>query len=142
MKDVFRNTLAALAGALVGMLLIGISDFIGTRLAPPAVGIDRQNQAAVAAYVASVPVHVFLAVLSGYFIAVLTGAFLAGRFSSEGGTRQAVMVTLLFLVASALRARGSPYPTWFIAANFALVALGGWLAVIMLARRRSSAPGA
>jgi len=142
MKDVFRNTLAALAGALVGMLLIGISGFVGGRLAPPPAGIDWQNQAAVATYVSSLPLHVFLVVLAGYFIAVLTGAFLAGRFSTEGGTRQAVMVTLLFLVASALRARGSPYPTWFIAANFALVALGGWLAVIMLARRRSSAPGA
>lgn len=142
MKDVLRNTFAALAGALVGMLLISISGFLGGRMAPAPAGIDWQNQAAVAAYIASLPVSVFLVVLAGYFIAVATGAFVAGRFSSEGGTRQAVMVTLLFLVAAALRARGSPYPTWFIAANFILVALGGWLAVVLLARRRAAGSNA
>lgn len=139
MKDVLRNTLAAMTGALTGMLLIILTELLSGRLFPAPAGLNWQDKAAVAAFIQSLPIQASLVLLGGYAVAVFAGAYVAGRFSFGGGTRQAVMVTLLFLVATALNVGKIPHPTWFVGANFLLIAVAGWLAVTLLSRRAARA---
>jgi hypothetical protein len=134
MKEVLRNTLAAMSGALVGLLLISVIEMIGAQVYPPPAGLDPKDPVAMKQFLANLPVGALLFVLLAYFLGVLGGAFVAGRFSLGGGARQAVMVTLLFLVASVMNLMAFPHPAWFWAANILVVVAAGWLALQLLRR--------
>lgn len=139
MKDVVRNTLAALAGALTALLLISALQIFSQRvLYPLPAGLNPRDPAAMAAYFKTLPVGAFVAVLVSYFVGVTAGAHVAGRFSSDGGPRQAVMVTGLFVVASLMNLLALPHPVWFWVANFAVVLFAGWLAIKLLPKRASA----
>jgi hypothetical protein len=138
MKEVLRNTLAAMAGALTGMMLIFAVQAFGQRLSPLPAGLDTKDAAAMAAYFKTLPTGAFLWVLLSYFVGVTIGAHVAGRFSSDGGPRQAVMVTLLFIAASLLNLLALPHPVWFWFANFVVVIFAGWLGIRLLPKRTAS----
>lgn len=139
MHEVLRNTLAALAGALTGMLLIfaiqGISQRAFYPLPPD---VNPKDAAAMAAYFKALPAGAFLFMLLGYFLGVAAGAHVAGRFSSDGGPRQAVMVTGLFVVASLMNLFAVPHPVWFWFANLAVVIFAGWLGIKLLPKRAAA----
>lgn len=138
MKEVLRNTLAAMAGALTGMMLLfAVLRFSQRYLVLPP-NIDPTDRAALEVWFQSLPVNVLWLKLLGYFLGVLGGAHVAGRFSTDGGPRQAVMVTGLFTVASFLSLRAMPHPVWFWFANFAVVIGGGWLGIKLLPKRAAS----
>ena len=138
MKDVLRNTLAAMAGALTGMMLILAIQKFALSLYPLPAGLDPKDAAAMKAYFQTLPLGAFLMVLLSYFVGVLAGAHVAGRFSSDGGSRQAVMVTGLFVFASLLNLLGLPHPVWFWFANFAVVIVAGWIGIKLLPKRAAS----
>lgn len=139
MKEVLRNTLAALAGALTGMMLIIAIQTVSQRvLYPPPADLNLKDPTAVAAYFKTLPVGAFLMVLLSYFVGVAAGAHVAGRFSSDGGPRQAVMVTGLFVVASLMNLLSLPHPAWFWAANFVVVIGAGWLGIKFLPKRAAA----
>ncbi|MBI2514404.1 MAG: hypothetical protein HYV96_20715 [Opitutae bacterium] len=139
MHEVLRNTLAALAGALTGMLLIfaiqGISQRAFYPLPPE---LNTRDAAAMAAYFKALPVGAFLFMLLGYFVGVAVGAHVAGRFSFDGGPRQAVMVTGLFFIASLMNLVAMPHPVWFWFANLATVVFAGWLGIKLLPKRAAT----
>lgn len=138
MKEVLRNTLAAMAGALTGMMLILAIQAFALRLYPLPAGLDTKDAAAMGAYFKTLPLGAFLMVLLSYFVGVLAGSHVAGRLSSDGGSRQGVMVTGLFVAASLLNLRGLPHPVWFWIANFAVVIGGGWIGIKLLPKRAAS----
>lgn len=136
MKEVLRNTLAALAGALTGILLISAIQILSQRvLYPFPADLNTKDPVVMAAYFKTLPVGAFLMVLVSYFVGVTAGAHVAGRFSSDGGPRQAVMVTGLFVVASLMNLLALPHPAWFWVANFAVVLFAGWLGIKLLPKR-------
>ncbi|WP_415908972.1 hypothetical protein [Oleiharenicola sp. Vm1] len=140
MNEVLRNTLAALAGALTGMMLILAVQTVSQRVfypLPP--DLNPKDAAAMAAYFKSLPTGAFLLVLLSYLVGVTAGAHVAGRFSSDGGPRQGVMVTGLFIVASLMNLLALPHPAWFWIANFAVVIFAGWLGLKLLPQRAAPA---
>jgi hypothetical protein len=128
MKEVIRNTLAAMAGALTGMLLIIIAELIASRIFPAPAGA-KFGDPAMTEFLANLPAAALAIVLAGYFAAVFCGGLVAGRLSLAQPRRQTIMVALLFAFASFLNLRAFPHPAWFWAANFAVVFLGAWLAL-------------
>ncbi len=140
MKEVLRNTLAALAGALTGIMLISAIQILSQRvLYPLPADLNTKDAAAMAAYFKTLPAGAFLMVLVSYFVGVTAGAHVAGRFSSDGGPRQAIMVTGLFVVASVMNLLALPHPAWFWVANFAVVFFAGWLGIKLLPKRTQPA---
>lgn len=136
MHEVLRNTLAALAGALTGMLLIfAIQGFSQRAFYPLPPDVNPKDVAAMTAYFKTLPVGAFLLVLLSYLIGVTAGANVAGRFSSDGGPRQAVMVTGLFVIASLMNLFALPHPIWFWFANLTTVVFAGWLGIKLLPKR-------
>lgn len=138
MKEVLRNTLAAMAGALTGMMLILAIQTFAQRLYPLPAGLDAKDAAAMTAYFKTLPLGAFLMVLLSYLVGVAAGAHVAGRFSSDGGSRQPVMVTGLFFVASIMNLLSLPHPVWFWFANFFVVIAAGWLGIKLLPKRAAT----
>ena len=132
MKEVIRNTLAAMAGALTGMLLIIVAEVIASQLFPAPAGA-KLGDPAMTEFLRNLPASALAIVLAGYFAAVFCGGFVAGRLSLTQPRRQTIMVALLFAFASFLNLRAFPHPAWFWVANFAVV-LGGALLALKLQR--------
>jgi len=138
MKEVLRNTLAAMAGAITGIMLLSAIRTLSLRNYPLPAGVGPENREATLAWFKTLPTEAFLLILLSYLVGVCAGAHVAGRFSSDGGSRQAKMVTGLFVVASFISLFSLPYPVWFWFANIAVVVAAGWLAVKLLPKRVAS----
>lgn len=138
MKEVLRNTLAAMAGAITGILLISAIQAFSYRYYPRPEGVTPENHEAMVAWFKTLPTEAFLLILLSYLVGVFAGAQVAGRFSSDGGSRQAKMVTGLFVVASFMNLFKLPHPVWFWFANFAVVVSAGWLSIKLLPKRAAS----
>ena len=129
MKEVLRNTLAAMAGAVTGIVLISLIQLLSARLYPLPAGLNPADKAAMGEFMRTLPAGALLLVLVSYLLGVFGGALVAGRLSLGQGRRQAVMVAILFAFASLMNLLSFPHPAWFWAANFAVVFLGAWLAL-------------
>lgn len=132
MKEILRNTLAAMAGALVGILLISLIQLVSAKLYPLPAGLNPADKAAMGEFIRTLPLAAKLLVLLSYLVGVTGGAWLAGRLSLTARSRQAGMVAALFAVASLMNLLSFPHPVWFWVANFAAVAAGAWLALRFL----------
>lgn len=139
MKEILRNTLAAMAGAMVGVLLISLLQLASAKLHPLPAGIDPADKAAMGEFIRTLPASAKLLVLLSYFVGVSGGSWLAGRLSLTSHRRQAGMVAVLFAVASLLNLMSFPHPVWFWVANFAAVFAGAWLAQRFLGPQAASA---
>lgn len=129
MKEILRNTLAAMAGALTGIMLIMLAELFTSRLYPVPAGVPPRDKAAMAEFIRTLPPTALLLILVGYFAGVFGGAWIAGRLSVTQARRQALMVVALFLFASLMNLFSFPHPAWFWAANLATVIGAGWLAL-------------
>lgn len=129
MKEILRNTFAALAGALLGLLCISLIQGLTAQRYPLPAGFDPGDKAAMGEFLRALPIAAKLLILSGYFVGVTLGAWVAHRLSFAHGARQAFLVTALFAVASVMNLLSFPHPVWFWAANLTAVLGGGWLAV-------------
>ena len=117
------------------LLILAIQSASQRAYYPPPADFNPKDPVAVSAYFKSLPPSALAWVLLGYFVGVAAGAHVAGRFSSDGGPRQAVMVTGLFVVASLMNLIAAPHPAWFWATNFAVVIGAGWLGIKLLPKR-------
>ena len=124
-----RNIAAALLGVIVGAVLISLLQYVNLRFFPLPEGLDPKDREAMTAYIATLPAGAFAGVLLSYFVGVAAGTWLTARISANSHARQALMVGMLFLVASVLNLSSLPHPAWFWAANLVLVALATWLGV-------------
>jgi uncharacterized membrane protein YfcA len=132
MKEIIRNSLAAMAGAIVGIVLIAVIQTITSRLYPMPAGVSHTDKAAMGEFIRTLPIQALLLVLFGYLLGVFAGAWIAGRLSLTHPLRQAVMVTILFGIATLLNLSSFPHPIWFWVANLAVVYAAGRLAIACL----------
>lgn len=129
LKEVVRNTLAALAGALTGMVLIMLIQALNRWVYPVPAGVTPANKEAFLAYLQAAPLAALLVVLASYLVGVTAGAWVAGRLSFNYPARQAIMVVALYFVGSVMNLLSFPHPAWFWVANLAVVLGAGWLAL-------------
>ncbi len=138
-KEVLRNTLAALAGALTAMVLILLVQSLNRWVYPAPAGVTPENKEAFLAYLQAAPLAALLVVLASYLVGVTAGAWLAGRLSFNFPARQAIMVVALYFVGSLMNLLAFPHPAWFWVANFAAVLGAGWLALKLQPARPAAA---
>lgn len=132
MKEILRNSLAAMAGAIVGIFLITVIQTITSRFFPLPAGVSPNDKVAMGEFIRTLPLQALLLVLFGYLAGVFAGAWVAGRLSLTHPLRQAVMVTILFGIATLLNLSSFPHPIWFWIANLAVVYAAGRLAIACL----------
>lgn len=129
MKEILRNTFAAMIGAVVGVVLITAIQIYSQSLYPLPEGLQPTDKVAMGEFIRALPLAALLLVLASYFVGVTAGGWLAGWLSFTAHRRQVIMVTLLFTAASVMNLLSFPHPAWFWAANFTVVFGGGWIAL-------------
>lgn len=129
MKEILRNTFAAMVGAVTGIILITAIQIFSQSLYPLPEGLSPADKVAMGEFIRTLPGTALMLVFASYFVGVTVGAWLAGRLSFTAHRRQVIMVTLLFTAASVMNLLSFSHPVWFWAANFAAVIGGGWLAL-------------
>lgn len=129
MKEILRNTFAAMVGAITGIMLIALIQLISASVYPLPEGMNPADREAMGEFIRTLPAPAMLLVLGGYLVGVCCGAWVAGRLSRTAPRRQVFMVTGLFLIASVMNLTSFPHPLWFWVANLVAVLGGGWLAL-------------
>src|SRR5262245_10956719 len=119
MKNLFRNILALLAGIVAGGIVIACIQALNAKWYPPTAGLDFKDQAAVAKYMATLPVGAFGMVLLSYLVGFTLAVFLAIRLSVSVPERQGLLATMFIGAASVMNLMGLPHPMWFWVANLA-----------------------
>jgi peptidoglycan/LPS O-acetylase OafA/YrhL len=137
-KDLIRNLIAALAGALTGIFVLTASQIFAAQHHPLPAHIDPKDKAAMGEFIAAAPASALLIVLAGYFVGITAATWVAGRLSAHARLRQALMVGGLFLVASIINLTSFSHPAWFWVANLAVVVAATWLGIKLLPAPRAA----
>jgi hypothetical protein len=140
MKNLFRNILALLAGIVAGGITIALIQALNVKFYPRPPVIDFKDQAAMAKYMAGLPVGAFLIVLLSYLVGFTLAVFLAIRLSVSTPERQGLLATMFFGAASVLNLMSLPHPMWFWIANLAVLIVAA-MAGGKLGRRARPAEG-
>ena len=106
----------AIAGSLLGAILITGAQLVVRRLHPLPKGTHFEDTATIAAYIASLPKAALGGILISYFVACLLGSLTASKIS--GGARGPMYTTgAVLLTTSLLNQLTIPHPTWFSATS-------------------------
>ncbi|WP_438480429.1 hypothetical protein [Oleiharenicola lentus] len=129
MKIIIRNCLALLAGLVLGVVAISVSQMVSMKLHPAPAGFDPNNQEMMKAYIAALPASAFIGVLIGYLIGFIAAVYVATRFSLTSHFRQGVLVAAFFGAASLMNLRAFPHPWWFWLGNVLALFAAVWFGV-------------
>jgi hypothetical protein len=128
-----RTIAAAVVGVVAAWVTIMLAEFASAPLHPAPAGFDLRDPAAVAAFVATLPVAALLLVLAGWVVGALVGGHVAARI---GRTARPAWVVGLVIVAGVIaNAVMIPHPLWLTIAGV-LLPLPAALLGARFARRR------
>ena len=102
-------------------MTIALIQMLSAKIYPPPAGLDFKDQAAVAKYMAALPLGAFLMVLLSYLVGFTLAVFLAIRLSVSQPERQGLLATMFFGAGSVMNLMGLPHPMWFWIANLAVL---------------------
>lgn len=127
MHPVMRSALGLVAGAAVGFVLIAGIQALNQFIYPPPAGLDFNDRAAVAEFIALAPPGALLVVLAGYAVGTFAGAWVAAKVAGRAAVGHALVVGGLFLAAGVANVVMLPHPGWFTAASLAVFVPAAWL---------------
>lgn len=129
-----KRIVAVLIGVTVAMAIIFGNEFVDAKLYPAPAALDWHDEAAVNAFMASLPTGALLIVLLGWILATFVGACIAYRISKQGRVRAVVMIVLILLSGAAINMALFAHPVWFWIVTLASIPGAAWLAVRMSSR--------
>lgn len=117
-----RKILAVVIGMLVGAMVVALIDMLGHTVYPFPEGLDMDDSAAVAAYLAGAPLGAMLFVV----LAWVMGSFVAGAVATlicnDGKSVYALICGVLLLIAGITTLLMIAHPTWmWIVSAFAYI---------------------
>ena len=122
-----RTILGVVLGAIVGVIVIGVSDGAGHTLFPPPPGVNLTDPAQLSTVMSKIPFPAKIAVLLAWIFGTLAGAstadIVAGRRAWAGR-----IVTLVILALAVFNMTTIPHPAWFMVAAVIGVLAAGALA--------------
>ncbi|KQY96467.1 hypothetical protein [Brevundimonas sp. Root1423] len=122
-----RLILSIIVGVVIAFAIVMAGDMLSQSLAAAAgpAPADMSDRAAMQAYVAGLPVTVFVTMLATWTVAAFAAAAFAARFGRRGSWPGWVAAGL-FLCATAANLIMIPHPTWMAVAGVLLVVAAGW----------------
>jgi hypothetical protein len=138
MPALVRCILAVIAGVLLGIVTVTITDMIVHRLYPLPPGVDPKDPAALATAIAAMPTMTFVLLALGWVLAAAVGAYTAARIATKSPMACGLAAMALLLLATLGNLKAIPHPTWMWGAAIVLMPLAGWAA----ARKASQRPAA
>lgn len=117
MNPTLRNTLAVIAGAIIGSFanggLIALSPF----LIPPPAGADVTTMEGLQASLHLFEPKHFIMPFLAHAVGTLVGAFITALIAVNNKMRPAMIVGALFMVGGIMNVMMLPAPTWFCATD-------------------------
>jgi len=114
MKHALRVIGGMFAGLFVAVVIISTVEAVSTIAYPFPKDLDVNDQAAVKAYIATLPAGAFAFVLAAYFLGTLAGTWITARLNRELQRRPGLVVGGLLFVAAIVNMLSIPHPGWFV----------------------------
>lgn len=132
-----RLILGILAGAVVGVVVIGLVEGVGHMIFPPPRGVDLTDPAQLKSVMSQVPVQAKIAVLIAWLLGILAGASTANLVAGRRRWAGRAVALLLFAFA-AWTMVSIPHPAWFMAGAVVAALVAATLAEMAFGRPRLS----
>lgn len=134
MSNTLRNTLAVVAGIVVGALVNGALIAVSPAIIPPPEGVDVTNTEALQRGIHLFAPRHFLMPWLAHALGTLMGALVTVRLAATRQGRLAFLVGALFFAGGVSASMMIPAPVWFIAADL----IGAYFPMAWLATRIES----
>ena len=123
MNSTLRNTLAVIAGAVIGSFANGGLIALSPMLIPPPAGADVTTMEGLKASLHLFEPKHFIMPFLAHAVGTLVGAFVAALIAVNNKMRPAMIVGVLFLVGGIMNVMMLPAPTWFSATDLLIAYL-------------------
>ncbi|MBV6404339.1 MAG: hypothetical protein IT228_08070 [Flavobacteriales bacterium] len=129
MHPLLRNSLAVVAGILLGSLVNMGLILLGGTLLPPPPGVDVNDVASINAHIDEYSVAQMMVPFLAHAIGTLIGAFTTARIAASWKLTLALTIGVFFLLGGVMAARMIPDgPLWFTALDLGVAYLPmAWL---------------
>lgn len=125
----FRSILAGVAGMLISAVVVSLVEFGNSKLYPFPPGFDMNDQAAIAAFIATLPAMAFVVVWIGWAVGAFVGTLVAKKLAPAGSSRPAIVVAGLFTLFCILNMAMLPHPIAFVVASVITTPLASFAAL-------------
>ena len=143
MHATIRNTLAFIAGFLVGSVVnFGLVQ-LGSIVVPAPEGVDVSSISSISSAMEQglYETHHFIPPFIAHAVGTLVGAIVAYRLAASANAALAWGIGALFLLGGIYAATAIPAPTWFVATDVLLAYLPmAWLAIRLSSPGKGSQP--
>jgi len=108
-----RSILAAIAGLVLGVVLIAVVEFIGHYVYLPPADLDMTNPEAMKNLMTNAPVGALLFVILAWAVGSFGGGWLAARIAQKSHVMHSLIVGGLLMAAGIMKMLMIPHPMWF-----------------------------
>jgi hypothetical protein len=120
-----KTTLGLIAGVIVAFVIISLNENITSSIHPVPEGMNMNDIESVKAYINTMPITAFLAILLGYTVASFVGAFTATYISKI--MRHSFIVAFILMLANTANLVMIPHPVWFAIASSLIYPPFAWM---------------
>ena len=129
MSTLLRNLLALHGGAIVAGVGMALIEPLGVLVYPWPVGLAPGDEAALRAFIRTLPAGAFLFIIAASLVGTFAGVFVTTRFSLRRPDRQGWLLGLVFLLSGVFNFLKYPHPPWVMAAALLAIPAATWLGV-------------
>lgn len=113
-----RKILGFIAGLVVANIVIILSQMISGTIYGMPENLDKNDPAAMAAFISGLPVSAFLLVLAGYAVGYFIGGFIMQKIARSGGLVLPIILGGLGTLGWIVNVAMLPHPTWIVVLGF------------------------
>jgi hypothetical protein len=128
LTTIVRGILAVIAGVVAAFVAILLVEALGALAAPAGPAPALTDDAAMRAYLASLPWSAYAFVVAAYLVGSAIGGVVALKIVGDGASRTVWVTGALILAATVANLVMIPHPLWFTAASVGAVFVGTALA--------------
>jgi hypothetical protein len=130
--DISKHILPVVAGAVAGMVLIGLGEGIIHHAFPLPPGTDVHDHDSLEQAMSFLPASVFIWLLINYFIASLLAGLTATILGKRITMQPAIIVGIVLLLSGLFNLLYLPHPLWFVVLNLILYVPAAYLGYLLV----------
>lgn len=134
-----KGVLAVLAGLVVAVLVIFLTQAVEMLIFPPPPGFDPNNPEQLKELMLKAPAMSLVLVLIGYFLGAFIGALIATHIIKGASWMPALMVGTVLTVLGLINLIAIPHPVWFTIGALAVYFAGSFVAFFMYLKFKKNA---
>ena len=123
-----RDILAGIAGVVIAVSIVFLSDELSHMMYPMPAGLDPSNTEDLRDYIATLPFGAFLMVMGGWVVATFVGAVAADRLGTAKEWIYPTIIGGFMFAATTANLIWIPHPHWFTAVSLTAILVSIWLA--------------